>query len=179
MGCAPWPRPAATPRTGGADGPPAEPERTSFGLQSYPDFIPEHPRESTPALARVGGCANPDLFLVGGLLDSAPDQTQRTQRAQREANWSIQRRYTKSKTALDVRQRLDVQEVVEPHVGQLFLDGVLPQARREVGKVDAVHLLVLVEAREDDRLLAARRVDVLLETLRADFFHHALHRRVD
>jgi hypothetical protein len=68
------------------------------------------------------------------LLDSAPDQTQRTQRAQREANWSIQRRYTKSKTALGVRQRLDVQEVVEPHVGQLFLDGVLPQAGREVGK---------------------------------------------
>jgi len=27
--------------------------------------------------------------------------------------------------------------------------------------------------------LPARRVDVLLETLRVDFFHHALHRRVD
>src|SRR2546422_7514276 len=68
MGCAPWPRPAATPRTGGAEGPPAEPERTSFGLQSYPDFIPEHPRESTPALARVGGCANPTCFSSAACL---------------------------------------------------------------------------------------------------------------
>ena len=42
-------------------------------------------------------------------------------------------------------------QMIEPHVRELFLHRVLPQAGGEVREVDAVHLLVLVEAREDDR----------------------------
>src|SRR5438105_3146248 len=38
---------------------------------------------------------------------------------------------------------------------------------------------ILVEAGEDDRLLASLRIHVLLQALRADFLHHALHRRID
>ena len=52
------------------------------------------------------------------------------------------------------------------------------RARRLV-KSTLVERLVLVEAGEDERLLAGDRVDVALEALRADLFHHALHRRVD
>jgi hypothetical protein len=42
-----------------------------------------------------------------------------------------------------------------------------------------LHVLILVEAGEDERLAAGRRIDVLLQALRADLFHHALHGRVD
>ena len=40
-------------------------------------------------------------------------------------------------------------------------------------------MLVLVKAGEDEELFAGVRVDVALEALGADLFHHALHRRVD
>jgi len=46
-------------------------------------------------------------------------------------------------------------------------------------EIDAVHLLVLVKAGEDDRLRAGNRITVALQALRADLFHHALHRRID
>ena len=59
------------------------------------------------------------------------------------------------------------------------LHGVLPQSSRQIGEVHAIHQLVLVEAREDDGLASARRIDVLLKALGADLLHHALHGRVD
>src|SRR6266487_2388434 len=46
------------------------------------------------------------------------------------------------------------QQPRQPEVAQLFQHGVLAQASQEVGEVDVVELLVLVEAGEDDRLLA-------------------------
>ena len=44
------------------------------------------------------------------------------------------------------------QQVAEPEAGQLLLSAVLTEARGEVVKVYAVQLLVLVKAREHDRL---------------------------
>src|SRR5262245_48916501 len=66
-------------------------------------------------------------------------------------------------------------QAIEPQVRQLLLNRVLPQPRRQIGEIDAIDRLVLVEAREDYRLLPARRVHVLLQALRADLLHHALH----
>jgi hypothetical protein len=51
-----------------------------------------------------------------------------------------------------------------------------PVQRREI---DAVHLLILVEAGKDNSLSAGLGVALQLQSLRADLFHHALHRRVD
>src|SRR6478752_703981 len=78
--------------------------------------------------------------------------------------------------SLRVREVLPAAQMIEPQAGELFLDAVLPQSGREVREVDPIHLLVLVDAREDDRLHAGDGIDVLLEALRADFLHHALHR---
>src|SRR5205807_6750052 len=71
------------------------------------------------------------------------------------------------------------QQPRQPQIGHLLHDRVLAQARPQVGEVDAVEGLVLIETGEDERFLARDRVDVALEALRADLFHHALHRRVD
>ena len=49
---------------------------------------------------------------------------------------------------------LAIQQVIEPEIRELLLHGVLPQPRREIDEVHAIHLLILVEAREDDRLAA-------------------------
>src|SRR5260370_36336147 len=78
----------------------------------------------------------------------------------------------------DMRQILPLKQMVEPHARQLLLHGVLPQARGQAREVDAVDLLILIEAREDDLFLARHRIDVLLQALRAYLLHHALHRRV-
>ncbi len=50
-----------------------------------------------------------------------------------------------------------LEQTREPEVGELLLHRVLAQARAQVVEVDAVELLVLVEAGEDDGLLAASR----------------------
>src|SRR4051812_46478322 len=71
------------------------------------------------------------------------------------------------------------QAAADPQRGQLLLHAVLGEALGEGGEVDLVEQLVLVEAREDVGRLACLRVDVRLQALRADFFHHALHRAVD
>jgi hypothetical protein len=42
-----------------------------------------------------------------------------------------------------------------------------------------IHRLILIQTRKDNRLLPRRGINVALQTLRADFLHHALHRRVD
>src|SRR2546423_11281997 len=67
----------------------------------------------------------------------------------------------------------------DPLRGQLFLRRVLRQARIERSKIDLVDRLVLVEAGKDIAQLAADRIAMRLQALRADFLHHALHRRVD
>src|SRR4051812_46972687 len=72
-----------------------------------------------------------------------------------------------------------LQAMVDPQLGQLLLRAVLRQALAQGREIDAVHVLVLVEAREHDRFGAARLVVVALQALRADLLHHALHRRVD
>src|SRR5260370_35651460 len=72
-----------------------------------------------------------------------------------------------------------VQAAVDPELGEFFLDAVLRQAAAQGAEIDAVHLLVLVEAGEHDGLGAGYRVAVALKALRADLLHHALHRRVD
>ena len=72
------------------------------------------------------------------------------------------------------------EQQVQAAVCQFFCDAVCFQALAEVAEVHAVHLLVLVEAGEDDFRRGLRLgVNVLLQALAADFFHHALHHRVD
>src|SRR5439155_24375289 len=56
---------------------------------------------------------------------------------------------------------------------------ILRQACIERVEVDFVDRMILAEAREDIANLAALRIAMRLEALRGDFFHHALHRRVD
>src|ERR1041385_6630571 len=68
---------------------------------------------------------------------------------------------------------------VDPELRQLLLRAVLREAAAQGAEIDAVEVLVLVEAGEDDSLGAGRRLVVPLQALRADFLHHALHRRVD
>ena len=70
-------------------------------------------------------------------------------------------------------------QVVQPEVADFFLDRVLFQPRIQIREIDMVQRLVLIEAGKDDRFLPCRRIDVLLQALCADFFHHALHWRVD
>ena len=72
-----------------------------------------------------------------------------------------------------------LQAAINPELGQLFLDAVLRQAAAQCAEIDAVHLLVLVEAGENHRLGTGHRVMMALQALRADLLHHALHRRVD
>ena len=41
-------------------------------------------------------------------------------------------------------------QMVQPHVRELFLHGILAQPGREVGEIHTVHFLILVETGEDD-----------------------------
>src|ERR1700722_637623 len=68
------------------------------------------------------------------------------------------------------------QAPVNPLLGQLLLHAILRQPRAQAGEIDVIHLLVLIEAGENQRLFARDRIFVLLQTLRANFLHHALHR---
>src|SRR5262249_62353306 len=98
-----------------------------------------------------------------------PPPTPAQTRAATKARW-MQASY--------VREIFLMKEVIQPHVRELLLHRILSKPSAEVREIHAVHVLILVEAREDDRLLAGLRIDVLLKALRADFLHHALHRRV-
>src|SRR5438045_1883668 len=71
------------------------------------------------------------------------------------------------------------EQAAHPEIGELLLDAVLPQALGQVAPVDGVLGLVLVEAGEHDRLAPGDGIDLLLQALRADLLHHALHGRVD
>src|SRR5271154_2007481 len=75
--------------------------------------------------------------------------------------------------------RRGLEELVEPGVAELLLHRVGSEPLAEVTEVDRVEILILVEAGEDDALFAGVRVLELLQALRADLLHHALHRRVD
>src|SRR5437764_4141324 len=68
---------------------------------------------------------------------------------------------------------------IQPHICQLFLDAVCAQAFVEVFEIDEIEMLVLVKAGEDKKLFAGVWIDMALQTLRTDLFHHALHRRID
>src|SRR5205823_12235173 len=71
------------------------------------------------------------------------------------------------------------QAAVDPCLCQLLLGAVLRQPPPQCAEIDAVEILVLVEAGEHHRLRAGRRVVMALQALGADLLHHALHRRVD
>src|SRR5437764_226126 len=77
---------------------------------------------------------------------------------------------------LDPAELRLLEQVVEPQRGELFLERVSPEAHAQVVPVHPIHRLVLIEAGEDEGLLAGLRVAVLAEALGADLFHHALHR---
>ena len=77
------------------------------------------------------------------------------------------------------RKPSPLQGAVDPQFRQLLLNAVLSQPRTKVAEVNVIEVLILVEAGEDNLLHASDRVFMNLQTLGADFFHHALHRRVD
>ena len=62
-----------------------------------------------------------------------------------------------------------LQAVIDPLRGEFFLHRILPQARRQAGKIDRVEGLILIEAGEDHGFQAAHRVAVRLQALGADF----------
>src|SRR6185503_3629382 len=76
-------------------------------------------------------------------------------------------------------RRKQLRAASDPKRGELFLNAVLREALGEGAEVDLVERLVLVEAGEDVGGLAGSRIDVRLQALGADLFHHALHRAVD
>ena len=68
------------------------------------------------------------------------------------------------------------QTTVYPLRRQFFLHRILPQARFQSGEIYTVQLLILIETREYIGSFASYRVNLRLQALRTDFFHHALHR---
>src|SRR6266508_5955939 len=71
------------------------------------------------------------------------------------------------------------QRAVDPQPRELFLHAVLVEPRTQIVEVDAVEILVLIEAGEHHALDAGYGIAMHLQALGADFLHHALHRRVD
>src|SRR4249919_104193 len=71
------------------------------------------------------------------------------------------------------------QRAVDPQPRELFLHAILGEARAQIVEVDAIEILILVEAGEHHALHAGGGIAVDLQALGADLFHHALHRRVD
>ena len=68
------------------------------------------------------------------------------------------------------------EQVIEPHVGKLFLSRVLAQARIQIIEIYAIQRLVLVVAGVHKVLPSGCGIDVLAQALRAHTLHHALHR---
>src|SRR5262245_18546682 len=71
------------------------------------------------------------------------------------------------------------QRTVDPKPRELLLYAVPAEPRAQNVEVDAIEILVLVEAGELDALDPAFGIAMDLQALRADLLHHALHRRVD
>ena len=71
------------------------------------------------------------------------------------------------------------QAPVHPQLGELLLHAVLRQTVAQPREIHAVERLVLIEAGEHHRLRARLGVLVQLQALRANLFHHALHRGID
>src|SRR2546421_398287 len=63
---------------------------------------------------------------------------------------------------LRLRRLIFPEQMIEPEVREFLLNGVGAQARVQVLEVNLVEQLILVEAGEDERLLAGLRVDVAL-----------------
>ena len=119
-----------------------------------------------------------DDVLCWQALDPRPD-VREAPCARRAASW---RRGKPSRLARCIhgRARAPSRSACSSHRPASFSCTVFCRRRAvQVREVHPVHVLVLVEAREDDGLLAGLRIDVPLQALRADFLHHALHRRVD
>src|SRR5262249_38405990 len=71
------------------------------------------------------------------------------------------------------------ERAVDAEPRELFLHAVLVEPRAQIVEVHAIEVLVLVEAGKYHAFDAAYGVAMDLQALRADFLHHALHRRVD
>src|SRR5215831_14416514 len=71
------------------------------------------------------------------------------------------------------------QRAVDPQARELFLHAVLVEPGPQIVEIDAVEILVLIEAGEHHALDATGGIAMHLQALRADFLHHALHRRID
>src|SRR5258708_38849116 len=69
------------------------------------------------------------------------------------------------------------QRAVDPQPRELLLHAMLTQPRAQIVEVDAVEILVLVEAGEHHALDAACGIAWGLQALRANFLHHPFHRR--
>ncbi len=147
---------SATACAKGPSGPAPEVPSASRPTTSLPGPDPSTAVAPVPPPAAAAAAAGPASRPASS--GATPAATARSRRA---AGSTVSSRW--------VSQRLD----------SLLLHGVLAQARVEVREVHAVQLLILVEAGEDELLLAGDRVHVLLQALRAHFLHHALHRRVD
>ena len=68
------------------------------------------------------------------------------------------------------------QTTIYPLRGQFFLHRILPQARFQAGEINTIQRLILIETGKDVGGLAGLGIDVRLQALGANFFHHALHR---
>src|ERR1700740_2811702 len=68
---------------------------------------------------------------------------------------------------------------MDPECRQLLRHRILAEALMQYAEIDRVERLVLVEAGEYDRLDTRDGVLLQLRALGANFFHHALHWRVD
>jgi hypothetical protein len=66
--------------------------------------------------------------------------------------------------------------LINPEVREFLLNGVCPKSIVQICEINEIEVLVLIEAREDEDLLVGYRVDMPLEALGANLFHHALHR---
>src|ERR1700704_2913507 len=71
------------------------------------------------------------------------------------------------------------QRAVDPQPRELLLHAVLAEPGAQIAEVDAVEVLVLVEAGKYHALDAGHGIAMHLQALGADLLHHALHRRVD
>ena len=69
--------------------------------------------------------------------------------------------------------------MTNPSRGQLFLNAVLAQTRRQAAEINLIKRLILIEAGEYISDFSCFGVFMRLKTLGAYLLHHALHRRID
>ena len=69
--------------------------------------------------------------------------------------------------------------MTNPARGQLFLNAILAQTRRQAAEINLIKRLVLIETGEYIGDFSCFGVFMRLKTLGAYLLHHALHRRID